>query len=50
MIRNVGFPQLGVPFGVPIIRIMVYWGLNWGPLFGGNYHMQITWRLIRIRA
>ena len=21
--------------------------LYWGPLFWGNYHMQITWRLIR---
>ena len=31
---NGGFPKLGVPFlGVSIIRIIVYWGLHWVPLF-----------------
>ena len=25
------FPKLGV-VGVPIIRIIVFWGLYWGPL------------------
>ena len=35
-----GFPKLGVPFlEVPIIRIIVLWGLYWVPLFLGNYHM-----------
>ena len=29
-----GFPKSVVPFlGVPIIRIKVYWGQYWGPLF-----------------
>ena len=35
------FLQLRVPFfGVPIIGIIVYWGLYWGPLILGNYHMN----------
>ena len=35
-----GFPKLGVPsLGVPIIKIIVYWGLYWGPLILGNYHI-----------
>ena len=25
--------------GVPIIRIILYWGLHWGSLILGNYHM-----------
>ena len=25
--------------GVPIIRIMVYWSLYWGPPILGNYHI-----------
>ena len=29
--------KLGVPF--PIIRTMVFWGVYWGPLILGNYHM-----------
>ena len=34
------FLQLGIPFwGVPIIRMIVYWGLYWGPLTLGNYHI-----------
>ena len=36
-----GFPKLGVPFlGVPIIRTIVFWGLYWGPLILGNYHIK----------
>ena len=27
--------------GVPIIRIMVFWGLYWGPPILGNYHRGI---------
>ena len=27
-----GFPKLGVPNWVLIIRTRVYWGLHWGPL------------------
>ena len=32
---------IGVPLGVPIIRIIVYWGLYWGPLILGNYHIYV---------
>ena len=32
------FPKLEVPFlGVPIIRIVVCWGLDWGPPILGNF-------------
>ena len=35
-----GFPKIrGTILGVPIIRTIVYWGLYWGPLFLGNYHL-----------
>ena len=42
-----GFPKFfgrggGVPFfgrGVPIIRSIVFWGLYWGTLILGNYHI-----------
>ena len=35
-----GFPKIGGTFlGVPIIRIIVFWGLYWGPLILGNYHL-----------
>ena len=34
-----GFPKImGTILGVPIIRIIVFWGLYWGPLILGNYH------------
>ena len=26
--------------GVPVIRIIVYWGLYWGPLISGNYQIS----------
>ena len=29
----------GTLFGVSIRRIIVFWGLHWGPLILGNYHM-----------
>ena len=36
-----GFPNIrGIFLGVPIIRSIVYWGLYWGPLILGNYHMS----------
>ena len=36
------FPKIrGTYLGVAIIRIIVYWGLYWGPLILGNYHMGI---------
>ena len=35
---NYGFPF----WGVPIIRIVVFWGLYWGPLILGNYHIYFV--------
>ena len=36
-----GFPKIrGTILGVPIIRTIVYWGLYWGPLILGNYHID----------
>ena len=38
-----GFPKIrGTLLGVPIIRIVVYWGLYWGPPILGNYHIAPT--------
>ena len=38
-----GFPKLGVPLlGGPRLRLIVFWGLYWGPLFGENYHMGMN--------
>ena len=40
---NGGYPKLGVPFlGVVIIRTIVYWGLCWGTLILGNYHVALV--------
>ena len=37
-----GFPKIrGTILGVPLIRIIVSWGLYWGPLILGNYHIHI---------
>ena len=33
---------MGTFLGVPIIRIIVYWGLYWGPLILGNYHIGVA--------
>ena len=36
------FPKIrGTFLGVPIIRIVIYLGLYWGPLILGNYHLSI---------
>ena len=32
--------KLEVPFWVPIIRIIVFWGLYWGPPILANYHIE----------
>ena len=32
--------KLGVILGVPIIRIIVFGGLYWGPLLLGNYQLS----------
>ena len=35
-----GFPKIGGTFsGVPILRIIICWGLYWGPPILGNYHL-----------
>ena len=37
-----GFPKIrGTFLGVPIIRILVFRGLYWGPPIWGNYHIYI---------
>ena len=34
------FPKkLCTCLGVPMIRTLVFWGLYWGPLILGNYHI-----------
>ena len=39
------FPKIrGTLLGVPIIRTkvtIVFWGLSWGPLILGNYHVNL---------
>ena len=36
-----GFPKIrGTFLGVPIIRIIIFWGLYWGPCILGNYQMS----------
>ena len=36
------FPKIrGTLLGVPILRIIVFWGLYWGPLILGNYHLLL---------
>ena len=33
------FPKIrGTFLGAPVIRILVFWGLYWGPPILGNYH------------
>ena len=39
-----------VPFcflGVPIIRTIVFWGLYWGPLILGTYHLSPSQKKFR---
>ena len=36
-----GFPKISGTFGVSIIRMMIYWGLYWGPPILENYHIGI---------
>ena len=38
-----GFPKIrGTVLGVLIIRTIVFWGLHWGPLILGNYHIEFV--------
>ena len=40
-----GFPKIrGTILGIPIIRTIVYWGLYWGSLILGNYHINFRVR------
>ena len=32
---------MGTFLGVPIIRIIVFWGPYWGPLILGKYHLEV---------
>ena len=35
-----GFPEIRCTIlGVPIVRTIVFWGLHWGPIILGNYHI-----------
>ena len=36
---------MGTILGVPIIRIIVLWGLYWGPLILGNYQISKSLRI-----
>ena len=43
ILRNyyLGVSQIrGTIFGVPIVRIILFWGLYWGPPILGNYHFS----------
>ena len=46
-----GLPKIRVtPLGVPIIRTIVYWGLYWGTLILGNYHIpwHTSWCIVEL--
>ena len=35
-----GFPKIrGTILGVPLLGIVIFWGLSWGPLILGNYQI-----------
>ena len=48
------FPKIrGTLLGIPIIRNILFWGLYWGPLISGNYHIvnlnsRVSYNLIYI--
>ena len=46
LVRDGNFPKLGGTFlGVPIFRIIVCWGLCWGPVFLGTTRFSTgCWR------
>ena len=48
-----GFPQIrGTILEVPVISTIVYWGLYWGTLILGNYHIkqevEITTNIVEV--
>ena len=38
----------GTILGVPILRIILFGGLYWGPLILGNYHIYKTSKFVSI--
>ena len=40
----------GTLLGVPRMRTIVFWGLYWGPLILGNYHLWIAVLGLRFRV
>ena len=45
-----GFPKIrGAILGVPVIRTIVFWGLYWGPLILGIYHLPWDQREFRVQ-
>ena len=32
----------GTILRVPVVRSLIYWGLYWGPIIQGNYHMWVV--------
>ena len=39
-IQDLGFPKIrGTILGFPIIRITMFWGLDWGPPNERNHHL-----------
>ena len=45
-IRVWRFPKIrGTFLGVPIIRIIIFWGLDWGPPILGNYHLRNSYKV-----
>ena len=47
-----GLPKIrGTFLGVPIARIIIFWGLCWGSLVWGNYHFIFSdLRILRAQA
>ena len=38
-----GVPEImGTFLGVSIVRIIAFWGLDWGPLFLGKYNVEMN--------
>ena len=44
LLKKSGFQQVPL-LGVPIIRTIVFWGLYWGPLILGMYHLGLGLRI-----
>ena len=45
-----GVPKIrGTFLGALIIRTIVYWGLYWGPLILGNYHIALSHYIVPLK-